>query len=405
MTTNKNPYSSSQPHHITTPSTIVPHLSSHLYRPSQLWRISGRAERVDRAALLLADLSNQICDDFGYVAPGKKRLEQIGGKRYAGLLQELSELKLLEINHRYCFRAAGSNTAFTPFRKKYKVIDSAGEQELRRISSKAGQTILRSLLDESRQSAASGKLEQQTLENLRRLTLPADFQPETTHEATMASQFMSGRFLGTVTRCDYGRLHSPLTRTERRIRSLLRLEGKADSLVEVDVSCCQPLLLAIMSGDQQMIESCGDRSFYDEIESSLTQPQMQVRAKECFLWWMFRNRDAASRRYCDDISSLMSLKYPKTLKTWSMYNGDHLAHLLQCRESMLMIDRVLNSLFERGIFAVSVHDSFLVRPEDRDVVVSQIADAFPPIQLSVTTTTDQTKLRQRVQGMNRLCVA
>ena len=72
---------------------------------------------------------------------------------------------------------------------------------------------------------------------------------------------------------------------------------------------------------------------------------------------------------------------------------------------MLMIDRVLNSLFERGIFAVSVHDSFLVRPEDRDVVVSQIADAFPPIQLSVTTTTDQTKLRQRVQGMNRLCVA
>lgn len=231
------------------------------------------------------------------------------------------------------------------------------------------------------------------------------FQPETAHEAMMASQFMSGQFLGSVTRCDYGRLHSPLTRTERRIRSLLRLDGQSDALVEVDISCCQPLLLAMMADDQKMIESCGTRRFYDEIATCLSQPRMRVKAKECFMWWMFRHRDAEAKKYVQDISSFMSLSYPKTLEIRSMYDGDHLAHLLQRRESMLMIDRVLNSLIDSGVFAVSVHDSFLVKREDCDLVVDRIKAAFPAIVFSITTECGDGKSRQRVRGSNLQCAA
>ena len=381
-------------------STISPHLSSHLFVPAQLKQIDGRVERRDRAALLLTELSSQICDDFGYSFPGHERLEQIGGSRCSRLLEELAELGLLKINHRHSFRTNGSDSAFTPFRKKFKVLECPGELVRHDITSKAGLAVLQSMRNEARQSASAGRLEQNTLRNLERLSLPSDFKPETSHEATMASQFMSGHFLGQITRCDYGRLHSPLTRTERRIRSLLQLDGKPDSLVEVDVSCCQPLLLAIMAGDQKMVESCGTRGFYDEIADCLKQPQMRVKAKECFLWWMFRARDADSKKYAEDISSFMRRKYPKTLQTWAMYDGDHLAHLLQCRESMLMIDRVLNSLFDAGIFAVSVHDSFLVRPEDKELVVANITAAFPPIDFSLKTADGVTE-RRLVQGVRQ----
>ena len=123
------------------------------------------------------------------------------------------------------------------------------------------------------------------------------------------------------------------------------------------------------------------------------------------MWWMFRARDADSKKYAEDISSFMSLNYPKTLRTWERYDGDHLAHLLQCRESMLMIDRVLISLFDAGIFAVSVHDSFLVRPQDKELVVANIAAAFPPIDFSLKTADGVTESRRLVHGVRQNCAA
>ncbi len=116
------------------------------------------------------------------------------------------------------------------------------------------------------------------------------------------------------------------------------------------------------------------------------------------MWWMFRERDATSRQYVEDISSFMRMSYPKTFQLWSAYAGDHLAHLLQRRESMLMIDDVLTSLLKSGIFAVSVHDSFLVRAEDRDLVTDRIRESFPQIQVSLTIEDRQGKTRQLVRG-------
>mgnify|MGYP007026230671 CR=1 FL=1 len=122
-----------------------------------------------------------------------------------------------------------------------------------------------------------------------------------------------------------------------------------------------------------MVETCGTPAFYNVVEDCLKQPRMKARAKECFMWWMFRRRDAESKQYVDAISSLMEARYPKTLRIRSMYAGDHLAQLLQKRESMIMIDGALATLINSGIFAVSVHDSFLVRKEDSEFVKETIA--------------------------------
>jgi hypothetical protein len=252
--------------------------------------------------------------------------------------------------------------------------------------------------DETSRSAETGWIEQNTFANLKRLKLPSPFQPETGREMVMASQFLNGEFLGKISRCRYGRLHSPLTRTERRIRPLLRLDGKPDSLVEIDISCCQPLLLGIMAGDQKMVETCGTRGSYTEVEDCLKQPRMKAIAKKCFMWWMFRQRDTESKQYVDAISSLMASRYPKVFRTWSMYAGDHLAQLLQKRESMIMIDGALTSLVNSGVFAVSVHDSFLVRKEDTELVKQTIAASFPPIDFSITTATGDNKKRQLIRG-------
>ena len=254
-------------------SPIVPQLLSRLWVPAGIRWLDGRSERRDRAALLFHDLCNQNCDDFGYSSPGHERFESTGGKNsYAGILRELEEIGCIKTNHRFRFRSFRSVGPVQTFRKKYKVLDVPGEWDEHEITSLAGRRTLRMMQDEAEESGQAGWLEHTTLQNLKRLKLPGSFEAQSIHEQVMASQFQSGQFLGAVSRCRHGRLHSPLTRTERRIRSLLQLDGNPDSLVEIDVSCCQPLLLAIMAGDQRMVESCGTRGFYDEIRDALTQP-------------------------------------------------------------------------------------------------------------------------------------
>ena len=84
---------------------------------------------------------------------------------------------------------------------------------------------------------------------------------------------------GRVFRDSYGRLHSPFTNLKREFRAGFTAEG--ETLVGIDMSCCQPTLLALKTQERKFFDDCLADRLYGSIAAML----------EC-------SRDEAKDAYC-----------------------------------------------------------------------------------------------------------
>jgi hypothetical protein len=173
-----------------------------------------------------------------------------------------------------------------------------------------------------------------------------------------------------------GRVFTNLTSLPRELRPYLRYEGK--SLVEIDISNAQPLLLIgdYPKDEPERADFCKvveSGTFYEELDKPLKKPfGMQKRdllKKAVYIQIFF------GRIYRNDkgekiglIAKAFAQQFPALDKIIDgIKENDYraLSRILQTREAKIMISRVIGRIMRDSPFFVqTIHDSLLLLPEN-----------------------------------------
>jgi hypothetical protein len=221
--------------------------------------------------------------------------------------------------------------------------------------------------------------------------------------------------------CRFGRLHTPVTRLPRAVRCCLSVGGR--SLVELDVANSQPLFLGLLAreyyrsresrsrllgrsfdrsanvyrygareggscpeaGVEEYIRVCEEARFYESLLADPDDPAGREAVKAA----VFRdvlfgpNRSHRPRPLRDRFTCA----YPavaRVLRELKRKDYARSSWLLQNAEATLVIGRICGRLMAEhpDLALFTIHDSFLVAPDDAGVVVSAVRDGFAGLGVS-----------------------
>lgn len=184
---------------------------------------------------------------------------------------------------------------------------------------------------------------------------------------TIYALLKSANNLGRIKRDNYGRLHSPFTGLKREYRGCFTVDG--EELLGLDMSTCQPMLLAMMSQDKQLQKDCLAGVFYERIANLLRVDREAAKESYCkFAYGPIRKRRQKSNADAFQIQDLFGKSYKvasKFIAEEKRHNSDKFSHRLQRAESKIFIDGALRAMKEIGVFCLSVHDGLYFRRSDK----------------------------------------
>ncbi|PHR93904.1 MAG: hypothetical protein COA78_32525 [Blastopirellula sp.] len=196
-------------------------------------------------------------------------------------------------------------------------------------------------------------------------------------------------------RCEYGRFHSLFTQINRELRDFIQFNGK--SLIEVDISNCQPLILGILGkGDtystkryenmnlnlteySKYLSICSEGLLYEyllDCSDGLFIDRDDVKAE--FLPFLFAKNKRSMK---SPFYSIFNSEFPSLARYCvQMKKEDHRALSWACQrfESKLMIDEACGILRESNpeMPIITIHDSIMTTPEHQPEVEAAIYQAF-----------------------------
>ena len=227
-------------------------------------------------------------------------------------------------------------------------------------------------------------------DDLRRFTFPDDVPVESDKtcpekaRGDLARQerqveYWRGKNRGNVRISENGRLWSKLTSLSKKLRPQLLLDG--EPVVEVDIKCCQPWLLAVASRDEELLAVVEADQFYPTLHAD------RDRAKEYFGRVFLTGRDypgdtrgdRTGPRFWNDCPMSgrrreMAERFPDAWE-WSLQvrlRGPGTSAKLQQMESRLIVQGVAPELLRRGIPMGTVHDCVVCRTTDAEEVACLI---------------------------------
>lgn len=190
------------------------------------------------------------------------------------------------------------------------------------------------------------------------------------------------------TQCRAGRLHYPITNLKKDVRRKLRYNG--ETLVEADVSCCQPLIAATLYGNdtasrkerREYLAAIRSGRFYEELGSK----------KDVLTWVFFGGQTTTFRGSLETnhpvweaffnqfpiLARVLMFSKAKIVH-WNRYKGDSdLALKLQSAESKIFIETVLGKIASKypEIPAFPIHDCIMTTEENYEFVSLLIKEAF-----------------------------
>lgn len=231
--------------------------------------------------------------------------------------------------------------------------------------------------------------------------------------------------------CQYGRLHSPLTRLPKCLRPYLYLEGmEGVPLIGVDVANCQPLLLCALLREKYP-ECFKDANPYTDPHPTLYDAHFaespgktgSFSSKNCGVspndeallmfdrlcqegtlydtllrYTTYRSRDELKERFFSQVlygkrngkrkeegegqlRMLFRTMFPPVfafIDNAKRKNYRHLSHRIQKKESRLMIGKVCGRLMQEcpHVPALTIHDCILTTPPHLETVKTLIGEAF-----------------------------
>jgi len=176
------------------------------------------------------------------------------------------------------------------------------------------------------------------------------------------------------------RFFSNLTGMKRELRQLLRVDGK--SLCEIDLANSQPLLLGgVMrkkgiKGIEKYLDLCETGQIYDYCAAALGISRNKIKIQ--FLTAMY-----GKNAFEFALKSFLEREFPSVARY--IHNqkakGVNLAVEMQKAESKLFINKISKRIMEErpDMFAATIHDSILCKPEDEDYVLNIIKNEFENI--------------------------
>jgi hypothetical protein len=173
---------------------------------------------------------------------------------------------------------------------------------------------------------------------------------------------------GRVFRDPYGRLHSPFTNLKREFRGGFRAEG--ETLVGIDMSCCQPTLLALQTQERKFFDDCLADRLYGSIAEMLECSRDD--AKEAYCHFAYSSNVTANSKDTRrrKIHEMFQAEYPETSRYIAeQKSGDYrqFSHRLMGYESELFIDGLLKEFCKKEIFCLSVHDGLFVKQSELEM--------------------------------------
>ena len=165
--------------------------------------------------------------------------EQVLGRDYTKTLAALSKRGVIDINPRY---SKGR------FPKSYRLSDA-----FRRHRTEPYELLQNRQLRSSVRLDADDRIGIALAEMFHSIQISTESGIRGWNQQ-IVHRIRSGRFY--ATRCEYGRFHSSFTGLSREVRQrLTTIDG--EPLIEIDVSCCQPLLVGVMATQQPESDSLG----------------------------------------------------------------------------------------------------------------------------------------------------
>jgi hypothetical protein len=219
---------------------------------------------------------------------------------------------------------------------------------------------------------------------------------------------------GWFTVCDYGRVHTPLTSIDKRLRSIVSCDG--EPLVGFDLANSQPLMLGFLllrwfrgrDARRRMLADNDEVYCVKALRFMIDHPGVPADVREylrvCLEGRFYESfglqRDVVKRqwlpllmrpnRFDGPLKREMASRYPNVLDpTRAMKARDHtrMAHALQSLESTIFIRRICGRLEREHptIPVFTIHDSIYTTPAHsdvvRDVALAVFADDFGVVPL------------------------
>ncbi len=191
--------------------------------------IPGSDKEAIALSLLYAWTASRKKNRAGYwINIHSKELEKKLGREYRHIMEGLQTRGIIEINDRY------STGRFT---KSYRLADAYRTHRFREFNRENNQQLPSQVrLDDS------DRVGWGLVKMMQKVSLPPDCKFKGWN-GVIEEQVRNHRFY--ATRCQYGRFHTSFTGLNKKARRQLITE-QGHKLIEVDVSHCQPLIMAAM---------------------------------------------------------------------------------------------------------------------------------------------------------------
>jgi hypothetical protein len=180
------------------------------------------------------------------------------------------------------------------------------------------------------------------------------------------------------------RFHWNLTNTPRDAKKYIRVDGT--SPVEIDISNSQLWALAMLlkqrgtAGCEEFIRFAERGEFYDHFtRHGFSRQEVKDEFRENIL---FKRNGYQSR-----IKTAFKQEFPAVnaaMEKWKEKDPKTFAKLLQRTEAKFCIYTVAERLCRMGIWCVTIHDSFLVLPDDREAAINTIQEAARELGMTIT---------------------
>lgn len=166
------------------------------------------------------------------------------------------------------------------------------------------------------------------------------------------------------------RLFSPWTSAPRELRRVCRLGGEA--IVSIDLQASQPTLIGLLAQDDAFVKACFNDELYAQIGKLFATSRDE--AKPIFLSYVYGpNRQANARnKLALAVQHYVSERFPTThAYIWEEKRRDYkaFARQLQNLEARLFLDGILSEMEQRGIPALTAHDSIAVPESEYELAV------------------------------------
>lgn len=160
-----------------------------------------------------------------------------------------------------------------------------------------------------------------------------------------------------------GRWYSNLTSLKKEARGLLRIEGKSESLWEIDIRNSQPLFASLAAqsksfSDEKFSSLCQQGRLYEALMSSWGMPREDAKEELLRIFYSKNGYRSAQKKIFEDTFPVFSQFMEKS----KAQNHTRFAHLMQLEERKFIVDTVVPELIRQsgGIFVATIHDSLLV---------------------------------------------